>query len=46
VGLVFAPGGRLARALSFTLAKGKIAEVEIITDRARLQQLNLSVLDD
>ena len=46
VGLVFAPGGKLSRALSFTIANGKIAAVEIITDRDRLQQLDLSVLDD
>jgi RNA polymerase sigma-70 factor (ECF subfamily) len=46
VGLVFAPGGKLSRALSFTLANGKITQVEIITDRDRLQQLDLSVLED
>jgi len=46
VGLVFAPGGKLSRALSFTFATGKIVAAEIITDRDRLQQLDLSVLDD
>jgi RNA polymerase sigma factor (sigma-70 family) len=46
VGLVFAPGGKLSRALTFTLANGKIAQVEIITDRDRLHQLDLSVVDD
>ena len=46
VGLVFAPGGKLSRALSFTVANGKITQVEIITDRDRLQQLDLSVLND
>src|SRR4029453_13763846 len=46
VGLVFAPGGKLSRALNFTVANGKITQVEIITDRDRLQQLELSVLDD
>ncbi len=46
VGLVFAPGGKLSRALNFTVANGKITQVEIITDRDRLQQLDLSVLDD
>ena len=45
VGLVIAPGGKLSRALPFTVANGKITEVEIITDRDRLQQLDLSVLD-
>jgi RNA polymerase sigma-70 factor (ECF subfamily) len=46
VGLVFAPGGKLSRALSFTFANGKIVRAEIITDHDRLQQLDLSVLDD
>jgi len=46
VGVVFAPGGKLTRALSFTVANGKIVAAEIITDRDRLQQLDLSVLDD
>lgn len=46
VGLVFAPGGKLSRALSFTFADGRIARAEIITDSNRLQQLDLSVLDD
>jgi hypothetical protein len=46
VGLVFAPGGKLSRALTFSVANGKITEVEIITDCNRLKQLDLSVLDD
>src|SRR5215831_2852382 len=46
VGLGFAPGGKLSRALSFTFANGKIVRAEIITDRDRLQQLDLSVFDD
>ena len=45
VGLVIAHGGKLSRALTFTVANGKITQVEIITDRDRLQQLDLSVLD-
>jgi len=44
VGLVFAPGGKLSRALTFTVANGKITQVEIISDRDRLQQLEVSVL--
>ena len=44
-GLVFVPGGRLSRALSFKIAGRKIVEVEIITNPERLRQLNLSVLD-
>src|SRR5262245_62175179 len=46
VGLVFAPGGKLSRALSFTFAHGKIVRAEIITDPDHLQQLDLSVFDD
>jgi len=45
VGLVIAHVGKLSRALTFTVANGKITQVEIITDRDRLQQLDLSVLD-
>jgi RNA polymerase sigma-70 factor (ECF subfamily) len=45
-GLVFAPRGHLSRVLTFTITNGRITEVEIITDRERLQQLDLSVLDN
>ena len=45
-GLVFAPRGQLSRALSFTIAHGKIVQVEVITDPERLRQLNLAVQDD
>jgi RNA polymerase sigma-70 factor, ECF subfamily len=46
VGLVMAPSGKLSRAVSFTVANGKITQVEIITDRDRLRQLDLSLLDE
>lgn len=46
VGLILAPGGRLARALSFTIVNGKIVEVDIIADPERLKQLELGVLED
>jgi len=46
VGLVMAPGGKLSRAVSFTVANGKITQVEIIIDRDRLKQLDLSLLDE
>ena len=45
VGLVLAPGGRLSRALRFTLAGGKIAHVDVVADPARLRQLTLAVLE-
>jgi RNA polymerase sigma-70 factor (ECF subfamily) len=44
VGLVWAPRGRLLRALTFTIKQGRIAEVEIIADSAHLGQLDLAVL--
>ena len=44
VGLVWAPRGRLLRALRFTVKQGKIAEVEIIADATHLRQLDLAVL--
>jgi RNA polymerase sigma-70 factor, ECF subfamily len=46
VGLILAPGGRLVRALSFTIEHGKITRVEVIADRHRLQQLDLGVMSD
>ncbi len=46
VGLVWAPGGRLLRGLIFTLTSGKIAQVEIIANPARLRNLKLAVLTD
>ncbi len=46
VGLLLAPGGRLARALTFTITNGRIVAAEIIADPKRLQQLELSLLAD
>ena len=45
VGVVWAPRGRLLRALTFVLKGGKIAQVEIIADPQRLRDLNLAVLN-
>jgi RNA polymerase sigma-70 factor (ECF subfamily) len=45
-GIVFAPGGRLTRALRLQFAGGKIAAVEVIADPERLAQLELAVLPD
>lgn len=44
VGLVWAPKGRLMRAVRVRIQDGKIAEVDIIADRARLRKLHLAVL--
>lgn len=46
VGLVVAPRGRLLRVLKFTITRGRIAEVDVIADPARLRRLDLAVLDD
>ena len=46
VGVVLAPNGRLSRAVSFTVANGKITQVEIIIDRERLKQLDFQILDE
>jgi RNA polymerase sigma factor (sigma-70 family) len=46
IGLVFAPGGRLARVLSFKIVDEKIVEAELITDPERLRRLDLSALDE
>ncbi|AHI00886.1 sigma-70 family RNA polymerase sigma factor [Kutzneria albida] len=44
VGLVVAPRGRLALALVFSITGNRIAEVEVISDRERLDGLRLAVL--
>jgi len=44
VGVVVAPRGRLLMVLKFTVADGKIVEMEAIADRVRLRQLDLAVL--
>jgi RNA polymerase sigma-70 factor (ECF subfamily) len=45
IGLVVAPRGRLVRALRFTVENGRITEIEIIGDPARLGGLDVSVVD-
>jgi len=46
VGVVMAPRGRLFRALSFTITRGKIVQIDVIADPDRLRQLDLAVLND
>ena len=41
-GLAFAPRGRLIRVLTFTIANGRIAAVDLIGDPSRLRTLELS----
>jgi len=45
IGLVMAPGGRLTRALTFKFADGKITEIEVIGDPARLGELDVSSVE-
>jgi RNA polymerase sigma-70 factor (ECF subfamily) len=45
VGVIVAARGRLLLALTFTIKDSKIAEYDVIADPARLQELDLAVLD-
>ena len=45
IGVVVAPQGRLSRALTFKIASGKITEIEVIGDPARLGELDVSIVD-
>ena len=44
VGLIFAPGGKLFRAVTFTVTNTTITRVEVIGDPARLRDLDIAVL--
>jgi hypothetical protein len=46
MGVVFAPRGRLLRALSLIITHGKIAQIDVVADPARLRELDLAVLND
>jgi len=46
VGLAWTREAKLLRALAFSLKDGKISQVEIIADTARLEGLDLAVLND
>jgi RNA polymerase sigma-70 factor (ECF subfamily) len=43
-GFIFAPRGKLARAVIFTFANEKIARIEAVGDPARLRELGIAVL--
>jgi RNA polymerase sigma-70 factor (ECF subfamily) len=45
-GIVMAPRGRLVLVLAFTIPDGKITRIDVIADPARLEELELAVLDD
>jgi hypothetical protein len=46
VGAVWAPGGRPRVVFGFTVRRGKIVEIDILADPARLRHLDLALLDD
>jgi hypothetical protein len=46
VGIVVARRGRLFLVLNLTITGGKIAEINVVADPARLRQLDLAVLTD
>jgi RNA polymerase sigma factor (sigma-70 family) len=45
IGLVMAPGGRLSRALTFTIANGRITAIEVIGNPMRLAELDVAIVD-
>ena len=45
-GIILAPHGRLSRVLRFTIADGKIREVEIIVNPERLRGLEIRTLGE
>jgi RNA polymerase sigma factor (sigma-70 family) len=45
VGVVTAPDGQPMSVMGFTIAHGKIVEIDILADPARLRELDLAVLD-
>jgi RNA polymerase sigma-70 factor (ECF subfamily) len=40
------PSGRPFSVMGFTVTRGKIVEIDVLADPARLRQLDLAVLDD
>jgi RNA polymerase sigma factor (sigma-70 family) len=46
VGVIVAPRGQLLFVLELTVADGKITEIDMIADQARLRQLDIAVLND
>jgi hypothetical protein len=45
-GVVVAPRGRPFAVMGFTVRRGKIVEIDVLVDPARLRQLDLAILDD
>jgi hypothetical protein len=45
-GAVWAPGGRPRVVFDFKVAGGKIVEIDVLADPARLHRLDVTLLDD
>jgi hypothetical protein len=45
-GLVTVPEGRPVAVMGFTITRGKIVEINILADPARLSQLDVALLND
>jgi RNA polymerase sigma-70 factor (ECF subfamily) len=45
-GIVMAPRGRLILVLALTIPDGRISQIDVIADPARLDQLDVAVFDD
>jgi hypothetical protein len=46
VGVIVAPRGKLSVVVTFKVKDGKIVEIEVIADPARLRELDLAVLNN
>lgn len=46
MGLVWAPGGEPRVVFDFTITDGKIVRIDMVSDPARLSQLDLTIFDD
>jgi hypothetical protein len=45
-GVVVAPRGRPLTVAGFTVARGRIVEIDVLADPARLRALDLTILED
>ena len=44
-GVVVAPGGRVFAVMGFTIANGRIVEIDVLNDPERVKEIDLSILD-
>jgi RNA polymerase sigma factor (sigma-70 family) len=45
VGIAVAPHGRLSTVMMFTIARGRIVDIEVVTEPGHLRQIDLAALD-